>query len=102
MVETRIFIYVLIVLIPIVDAGLSNDIPKGPKSFAWFTIPSGLVKAGYTFDHIEEFCLTKNNNLTNIQALCPNCHSVKTKNFSKYKYIFTSIELEQGAGFMET
>jgi len=59
-------------------------------------------EAGYTFDHIEEFCLTKNNNITNIQALCPNCHSVKTKNFSKYKYTFTSIELEQGAGFMET
>jgi hypothetical protein len=59
-------------------------------------------EAGYAFDHIEEFCITKNNNITNIQALCPNCHSVKTKNFSKYKYTFTSIELEQGAGFMET
>jgi hypothetical protein len=59
-------------------------------------------EAGYAFDHIEEFSITKNNSITNIQALCPNCHSVKTKNFSKYKYSFTSIELEQGAGFMET
>ncbi len=59
-------------------------------------------EAGYHFDHIEEFCITKNNSITNIQALCPNCHAVKTKNFRKYKYYFTSIELEQGAGFMET
>jgi hypothetical protein len=59
-------------------------------------------EAGYNFDHIEEFSISKNNSITNIQALCPNCHAVKTKNFSKYKYTFTSIELEQGAGFMET
>ena len=58
-------------------------------------------EAGYNFDHIEEFCITKNNDINNIQALCPNCHAVKTKYFRKGKNIFTSLELENGAGFME-
>ena len=38
-------------------------------------------ESGYEFDHVIEFCLTKDNNINNLQALCPMCHSVKTKNF---------------------
>jgi hypothetical protein len=57
--------------------------------------------AGYEFDHINEVSISEDNNLSNIQALCPNCHTVKTKKFRKQKYIFTSEELEQGKQLME-
>lgn len=57
--------------------------------------------AGYEFDHIDEYCLTQDNHHKNIQALCPNCHSYKTKNFNKNKRIFSSTELDQGRAMME-
>src|SRR5256885_1651778 len=31
-------------------------------------------KSGYQFDHVIEFCLTSDNNINNLQALCPSCH----------------------------
>ncbi len=58
-------------------------------------------ESGYEFDHINEFCKTGNNELENIQALCPMCHSVKTKKFMKNKKFFTSCELNAGAAIME-
>jgi 5-methylcytosine-specific restriction endonuclease McrA len=58
-------------------------------------------EAGYHFDHINEYCLTKDNSLDNIQALCPNCHSVKTKRFRKNKNVFTTHEIDNGCGIME-
>lgn len=36
---------------------------------------------GYHIDHIKEFCISKNDDITNLQALCVSCHSVKTKRF---------------------
>jgi len=36
---------------------------------------------GYHIDHIKEFCVSKNDDITNLQALCVSCHSVKTKRF---------------------
>lgn len=42
-------------------------------------------KAGYKVDHIIEYCLTKNNDISNLQLLCPLCHSMKTSNFMKSK-----------------
>ena len=59
-------------------------------------------EAGYEFDHIDELSLTGNNKITNIQALCPNCHSVKTKKFMKNKRKYTSKELDRGCSPMET
>lgn len=35
----------------------------------------------YEIDHITEWCLTQNDSLDNLQALCPTCHKVKTKRF---------------------
>jgi len=35
----------------------------------------------YEFDHIVEYRLTKDNSIDNIQALCPNCHSYRSRNF---------------------
>lgn len=40
-------------------------------------------EAGYQIDHIDEFCLSQNNDDENLQALCLSCHSVKTKRFNK-------------------
>jgi predicted HNH restriction endonuclease len=38
------------------------------------------------------------NHISNLQALCPNCHAVKTKRFMKQKKIFTSEEIDFGSG----
>lgn len=58
-------------------------------------------EAGYEFDHIDEFAKTGDNNILNIQALCPNCHAVKTKRFLKNKKTFTSKEMDNGYCLME-
>lgn len=58
--------------------------------------------AGCQFDHINEHCLTGDSSVSNIQALCPNCHSVKTKKFRKNKNLFTSSELNEGRECMDT
>lgn len=57
-------------------------------------------ESGYEFDHIDEYCLTQDNHHKNIQAMCPNCHSYKTKRFNKNKRKFSSIELDQGRSMM--
>jgi len=36
---------------------------------------------GFHIDHIKEFCISHDDNITNLQALCVSCHSVKTKRF---------------------
>lgn len=37
--------------------------------------------AGYEIDHIVEVSIGGYNDISNLQALCPSCHSVKTKHF---------------------
>ena len=54
-------------------------------------------EAGYQIDHIDEFCLTGNNDISNLQALCPNCHAVKTKRFLKKKRKFTTEQINMGS-----
>lgn len=39
-------------------------------------------ESGYEFDHIEEYSISQNSNINNIQALCPCCHRVKTDRFN--------------------
>ena len=39
----------------------------------------------YEIDHIKEFSLTKNDSLKNLQALCLNCHRIKTSRFMAEK-----------------
>ena len=41
--------------------------------------------SGYDIDHIEEFCINKNNNEDNLQALCNSCHAYKTRYFQMNK-----------------
>lgn len=38
---------------------------------------------GYDIDHIIEFCISHNDNIDNLQALCKYCHMIKTKRFMK-------------------
>jgi phage/plasmid-associated DNA primase len=45
-------------------------------------------ESGYHIDHIEEFSITHNDDISNLQALCGSCHTVKTK-------MFLRIPLEQ-------
>ena len=74
---------------------------KDYKCLLWICNNGIFDDAGYEFDHIEEFSITKNNLEDNVQALCPNCHAVKTKRFLQNKNIFTTIELNNGAGLMD-
>lgn len=39
----------------------------------------------YEFDHIIEWSISHDNSEANLQALCPYCHSVKSRNFAKVK-----------------
>ena len=57
--------------------------------------------AGYQFDHIDEYSKYGNNEINNIQALCPSCHCVKTRKFLNNKKFFTSSELDSGCGVMD-
>jgi hypothetical protein len=36
---------------------------------------------GFEIDHIEEFAISQNNDISNLQALCVSCHKFKTKKF---------------------
>lgn len=44
-------------------------------------------ESGYDIDHINEFCISKDDNEDNLQALCKCCHSVKTKRFMANRII---------------
>lgn len=57
--------------------------------------------AGYQFDHIDEICKSNDNSINNIQALCPNCHAVKTKKFLNNKMQFTSTQMKEGCAIMK-
>jgi len=39
--------------------------------------------AGFEIDHIVEFSKSHDSSLDNLQALCPMCHTIKTKNFMR-------------------
>ena len=58
-------------------------------------------ESGYDIDHINEVSKTQNNEFDNLQALCHNCHAVKTKKFKQNKTCFTSTELHNGSGVMD-
>jgi len=59
-------------------------------------------ESGKEIDHIIEVKHGGTNEISNLQVLCPCCHSVKTKRCAKQKWDFNSIELEQGVAHMET
>ena len=42
-------------------------------------------RSGYEIDHIKEHSITHDDSPENLQALCRNCHIVKTKDFMRKK-----------------
>ncbi len=48
----------------------------------WKCQDGSFDESGYEIDHILEFCLGGSDELTNCQALCVNCHRVKTSRFN--------------------
>ena len=63
----------------------------------WICNNGYVDESGFDIDHIEEFSITYNNELNNLQALCKCCHSIKTKKFMKtYKSGLTSYDLYTG------
>jgi 5-methylcytosine-specific restriction endonuclease McrA len=74
---------------------------RGYNCLLWKYQDGTFDESGYEMDHINEHCATSDNTLKNLQALCPNCHSVKTRRFMKNKRTFTSTELDEGAALME-
>jgi len=71
------------------------------KCLLWICYDGTFDDAGYDFDHIEEHSHTNDNSIDNIQALCPNCHRVKTKKFMKNKQQFTTLEMANGQQLMD-
>ena len=59
-------------------------------------------ESGKEIDHIIEVTQNGTNELSNLQVLCPCCHSVKTKRCAKQKWDFNSVEIDRGACYMET
>ena len=72
------------------------------KCLVWFCYDGTFDESGYDFDHIDEHCINGDNTISNIQALCPNCHRVKTKRFMKQKQDFTTSQLAIGQQHMDT
>ena len=58
-------------------------------------------ESGSELDHIIEVTCGGTNDITNLQKLCPCCHSVKTKRCAKQRWDFNSIEIDSGAAYME-
>jgi len=52
---------------------------EGYNCIMWQYRDGCFDEATYHIDHIVEHSLTQNNEISNLQALCLNCHTVKTK-----------------------
>ena len=82
----------------------TNQAPgcKGYICPMWVINGGNFDEAGWEIDHIIEVTHGGTNDILNLQLLCPNCHSVKTKRCSKQKWDFNSIEIDSGMSYMET
>lgn len=59
-------------------------------------------ESGMQIDHIVEVKHGGTNDLSNLQALCPCCHAVKTRRCAKQAWSFTSPEIDDGRAHMIT
>jgi len=74
---------------------------KGYICPMWKTNGGYFDESGKQIDHIVEICQGGTNDVSNLQVLCPCCHSVKTKRAQTQKWDFTSEEIDNGAAHME-
>jgi CRISPR/Cas system Type II protein with McrA/HNH and RuvC-like nuclease domain len=79
----------------------NNPVIKDYYCPMWLLYNGDFDISRYEIDHIEEYSLTGDNSIDNLQPLCPSCHTVKTKKFLKNKCVFTSSEINHGRCFME-
>jgi len=59
-------------------------------------------ESGKEIDHIVEVKHSGTNELSNLQVLCPCCHSVKTRRCAGQRWEFNSVEIDSGRSFMDT
>ena len=89
------------------DNKCANSVDKPALNLAdytcglWILYNGYFDNAGYEIDHINERCITGNDSIENLQLLCPNCHSVKSKKFAHNKNKFTTSEMADGRQFMD-
>lgn len=65
----------------------------------WILYDGIFDESRYQVDHIDEHCVTRNNHISNLQLLCPCCHSYKTKKWYENKgkqKKYTTREIVQG------
>jgi CRISPR/Cas system Type II protein with McrA/HNH and RuvC-like nuclease domain len=79
----------------------NNPVIKDYYCPMWLLYNGDFDISRYEIDHIEEYSLTGDNSIDNLQPLCPSCHTVKTKKFLKNKCVFTSSEINHRRCFME-
>jgi len=71
------------------------------KCYLWIHNNGYFDEATYNIHHIDEYKLSNNNTINNIQALCPNCYAVKVNRFNKQKQHFTTSQLHSGRCYMD-
>jgi len=74
---------------------------KGYICLLWKNDNGYFDESGKEIDHIVEVTHGGTNDISNLQVLCPNCHSVKTKRCAKQLWDFTSTEIDTGRSYME-
>ena len=74
---------------------------KGYECPLWKCNDGLFDESGKEIDQIIEVKHGGTNELTNLQLLCPCCHSVKTKRCAQQRWDFNSSEIENGMAHME-
>ena len=74
---------------------------RGYRCPLWIYNSGVFDEAGCEIDHIVEVAQGGSNEITNLQVLCPSCHSVKTRRCAKTKWLYDSESLDSGTAPME-
>ena len=73
---------------------------KGYICPLWKSGSGEFDESGKQIDHIVEVKHGGTNDLSNLQALCPCCHAVKTRRCAQQSWEFTSPEIDSGRANM--
>ena len=69
--------------------------------YLWMYNNGNFDESGYIIHHINEYNLSMDNSINNIQALCPNCYAVKLNRYNKQHKHFTTSQLASGIQYMD-